>query len=72
MLVFSVGYDSGGSEYLGCQGNNLHVGGAQLAGHGAEDTGATKFAGVVEQYAGVVVEADVGAVGATAVGYVSA
>ena len=56
---------SGCSEYFGCQGDNLHIGGAQLAGYGAEDAGAAEFACVVEQYAGIVVKADVRAVGAT-------
>ena len=49
----------GGLEYLGSEGDDFHVCGAEFAGDGAEDAGAAEFAGVVEQDAGVVVEADV-------------
>ena len=52
-----------GLENLGGEGDDFHVGGAKLAGNGAEDTGATELAGIVEEHAGIVVEADVRTVG---------
>ena len=52
-------------KYLRCQGNNLHVYGAQLTSHRTEDTAATELACIVQEYAGIVVEADVGTISAT-------
>ena len=53
-----------GSEHFRCQGDDFHVLGAQLTCYRAEDTGSAEFAVVLEEHAGVVVEADVAAVGA--------
>ena len=50
---------------LRCQRNNLHVDGTQLAGHGAEDTASAELTGIVQQDTGIVVETDIGTVGAT-------
>ncbi len=50
---------------LWCQRDDLHIDGAQLTCHGAEDTAASQFAGVVKQHAGIVVEADIRAVSTT-------
>ncbi len=52
-------------EYFGGEGNDLHVSGTEFTGNRAEDTSAAQFAGIIKQHAGVVVEADVRAVGAT-------
>ena len=46
-------------EYFGGERNDLHVGGAEFAGYGAEDTSAAEFAGVVKQYTCIVVETDI-------------
>ena len=50
-------------KYFGCQRNDLHIHGAELTCNGAEDTAASDFAGVVEQYACVIIETDIGTVG---------
>ena len=38
---------------------------AELAGHGTENTGAAEFACIVQKNTGIVVETDIGTVGAT-------
>ena len=50
---------------LRCQRYNLHVNGTKLTCDGAEDTAATEFASIIQEYAGVVVEADVRTVSTT-------
>ena len=50
---------------LRCQRYDFHVHSTELTGNGAEDTAAAEFTGIVQQYASVVVEADVRAVGTT-------
>jgi hypothetical protein len=52
-------------KHFGCKRHDLHVCCTEFASYGAEDTGAAEFAGVVEEYASVVVETDVRAVSAT-------
>ena len=44
---------------LRCQRYDFHVHGTELTCDGAEDTAAAKLTGVVQQYASIVVEADV-------------
>src|SRR5579859_956796 len=52
------------SEHLRCQRDDLHeLLVAQLAANRAEDAGATRLAVVLDQHGGVLVEADVTAVG---------
>ena len=60
LVVISMGL-----EYFRCQRNHLHVHGTQFTCDGAEDTTSAELARVVEQYASVVVKADVRAVSAT-------
>ena len=56
-----------GSEHLRRERDDLHeLLLAQLAAHGAEDAGAARLAVVLEDDGGVLVEADVGAVGTAA------
>ena len=52
-------------KYLRCQRNNLHVNGAQLTSHRTEDTAATKLTCIIQEHAGIVIEADVRTVSAT-------
>ena len=42
-----------------------HISSTQLTGHRAEDTATAKFTSIVQQYASVVVETDVGAISTT-------
>ena len=52
------------SEHLGCEGDDLHeLLVPQLAAHRAEDAGAPRVHLVVDEHGGVLVEADVAAVG---------
>ena len=50
-------------KYFGCEGNDLHVDSAEFASNRTEDTASAKFTGIVEEDAGIVIEADVGTVG---------
>lgn len=50
-------------KYFRCEGNNFHkLFSTQLSGNGAEDTGADRLVGVVDDNPGIVVEADVRAI----------
>lgn len=49
-------------EHLWGKRNDLHIDGTDFTSHRTEDTGSADFARIIEEYASIIVEADVGTV----------